>query len=116
MYKQLGVQTKKEPVGLVDGNERPADVLILPREAFHDATLPVALDIGITDAGKNGAVDHGSWKVPDGALKAAKVYTQEKLKKFEKVKDSNPDSVVGFEYRPIVFEATSARGLEAQKW
>ena len=116
MYRQLGVQTKKEPVGLVDGNERPADVLILPREVCHDATLPVALDIGITDAGKNRAVDHGSWKVPDGALKAAKVYTQEKLKKFEVLKESNPDSVVGFEYRPIVFEATSARGLEAQTW
>ena len=26
MYWQLGVQTKKEPVGLVEGNKRPADV------------------------------------------------------------------------------------------
>ena len=54
MYTQLGVQTKKEPTGLVDGNQRPADVMILPKEVCHDATLPVALDIGITDAGKNG--------------------------------------------------------------
>ena len=97
MYTQLGVQTKKEPVGLVDGNQRPADVLILPREVCHDAMLPVALDIGITDAGKDGAVHHGSWQVPDGELKAAKVYTQEKLKKFEELKASNPGRVVGFE-------------------
>ena len=37
MYRPLGVQTKKEPTGLVDGNERPADVLILPVEVCHDA-------------------------------------------------------------------------------
>ena len=116
MYSQLGVQTKKEPLGLMDGQERPADVLILPVEVCHDAAWPVALDIGITDAGKVGAVHRGSWQVPDGELKAAKVYTQEKLKKFEDLKASNPDRVVGFEYRPIVFEATSARGPEAQKW
>ncbi len=59
MYTQLGVQTKKEPVGLVDGNKRPADVLILPREVFHDAMLPVALDLGITVAGKHKAVHQG---------------------------------------------------------
>jgi hypothetical protein len=120
MYRQLGVQTKKEPVGLMDGQHRPADVLILPVEVCHDAVLPVALDIGITDAGKIGAVHHGSWRVPDGELKAATVYAQEKLKKFEALKEelkaSNPDRVVGFDYRPIVFEATSARGPEAQKW
>jgi len=120
MYRQLGVQTKKEPVGLLDGQHRPADVLILPVEVCHDAALPVALDIGITDAGKDGAVHHGSWRVPDGELKAAKVYSQEKLKKFEELKEelkaSNPDRVVGFQYRPIIFEATSARGPEAQKW
>ena len=56
----------------MDGNQRPADVLILPKEACHDATLPVALDVGVTDAGCNAALDHGSSKVPDGALKAAK--------------------------------------------
>jgi hypothetical protein len=112
MYTQLGVQTKKEPTGLVDGNQRPADVLILPKEVCHDATLPVALDIGITDAGKNVAVHQGSWRVPAGELKAAQMYTQAKLKKFEELNKSNPDRVVGFEYRPIVFEATSARGAE----
>ena len=114
MYRQLGVQTKKEPTGLVDGNNRPADVLILPMEVCHDATLPVALDVGVTDAGCNAAIVHGSSKVPDGALKAAKDYTQVKLSRFEKLRESNP--VVGFDYRPIVFEATSARGPEAQKW
>ena len=116
MYRQLGVQTKKEPTGLVDGNKRPADVLILPMEACHDATLPVALDVGVTDAGRDHAIERGSSKVPDGALKGAKGYTQVKMRKFEKLKESNPDRVVGFEYRPIVFEATSARGPEAQKW
>ena len=120
MYRQLGVQTKKEPPGLVDGKGRPADVLVIPREVCHGARLPVALDVGVTDAGKVGAVHHGSWRVPDGELKAAEVYTQEKLKRFEenvkKLKESNPDRVVGFEYCPIVFEATSARGPEAQKW
>jgi len=116
MYRQLGVQTKKEPVGLLDGKQRPADVLIIPTEVCHDATVPVALDVGITDAGKDGAVNHGSSRVPDGALKAAKVYTQEKLKRFEELKKKYPERVVGFEYRPIVFEATSARGPEAQKW
>ena len=30
MYKQLGVQTAKEAPGLVDGQERPADVLVIP--------------------------------------------------------------------------------------
>ena len=116
MYRQLGVQTKKEPVGLLDGKQRPADVLILPVEVCHDAALPVALDIGITDAGTDGAVHHGSWNVPEGELKAAKVYTKAKLQKFEVLKANNPDRVVGFEYRPVVFEATSARGPEAQKW
>ena len=48
--------------------------------------------------------------MPDGALKAAKDYTQVKLRRltrFEELRESNP--VVGFDYRPIVFEATSAR-------
>ena len=57
--------------------------------------LPVALDIGVTDPGKEGAVHHGSWQVPRGALKAAVVYTNEKRVKFEKVKELNP--VLGFE-------------------
>jgi hypothetical protein len=114
MYTQLGVQTKKEPLGLVGGNDRPADVLILPREVCHGAELPVALDVGVTEAGCGRAVHHGSWTVPDGALKAAKDYTQEKMVRLEKLKASNP--VLGFEYRPIVLEATSARGPEAEKW
>ncbi len=38
MYRQLGVQTKKEPVGLLDGKERPADVLILPVEVSSVCT------------------------------------------------------------------------------
>ena len=113
MYKQLGVLTVKEAPGLVEGQERPADVLVIPA-VCHGAALPVALDVGVTDPGKDGAVHHGSWHVPKGALKAAEIYTNEKLKLFEKVKVLNP--VLGFEYRPIVFETTSARGTEAEKW
>ena len=113
MYKQLGVLTVKEAPGLVEGQERPADVLVIPA-VCHGAALPVALDVGGTDPGKDGAVHHGSWHVPKGALKAAEIYTNEKLKLFEKVKVLNP--VLGFEYRPIVFETTSARGTEAEKW
>ena len=71
------------------------------------AALPVALDVGVTDPGKQGAVHHGSWKVPDGALKAAEVYTNEKRVRFEKVKALNP--VLGFGYRPIVFDTSSIR-------
>ena len=107
MYKQLGVLTVQEAPGLVEGQERPADVLVIPA-VCHGAALPVALDVGVTDPGKDGAVQHGSWQVPKGALKAAEIYTNEKLTLFEKVKVLNP--VLGFEYRPIVFETTSARG------
>ena len=114
MYTQLGIKTEKEPVGLVEGIARPADLLIIPAAVCHGAALPVALDVGVTDPGKDDAVHHGSWRVPDGALKAAEVYTQEKRVKFAGVKERNP--VLGFEYRPIVFEASSARGLEAEKW
>ena len=110
MYKQLGVQTVMEATGLVEGHERPADVLVIPAAVCHGAALPVALAVGVTDPGKNGAVQHGSWQVPMGALKAAEIYTNEKRVKFEKVKALNP--VLGFEYRPIVFETTSARGSE----
>ena len=114
MYKQLGVQTEKEAPGLVDGQGRPADVLVIPAVVCHGAALPVALDVGVTDPGSDNAVQHGTWQVPDGALKAAVLYTQAKRAKFEVVKARNP--VLGFEYRPIVFETTSARGTEAEKW
>ena len=114
MYRQLGVLTKKEPVGSVEGNKRPADVLILTAAVCHGAATPVALDVGVTDPGCDAAVNHASWQVPDGALKAAENYTQVKWKRFDKVKESNP--TLGFDYRPIVFEATSARGKEAEKW
>ena len=56
MYKQLGVQTKKEVLGLVEGQERPADVLVLPAAVRHGAALPVALDVGVTDPGSDSAV------------------------------------------------------------
>ena len=113
MYKQLGVQTEKEAPGLVDGQGRPADVLVIPAAVCHGAALPVALDVGVTDPGSDNAVQHNTWQVPEGALKAAELYTQAKRAKFEKVKARNP--VLGFEYRPIVFETTSARGMEAGK-
>ena len=98
----------------MEGQERPADVLVIPSAVCHGAALPVALDVGVTDPGKDGAVNHGSWRVPMGALKAAETYTNEKRVQFEKVKALNP--VLAFEYRPIVFETTSARGTEAEKW
>ena len=85
MYKQLGVQTEKEAPGLVDGQERPADVLVIPAVVCHG----VALDVGVTDPGSDKAVQHGAWQVPEGALKAAEVYTQSKRAKFEKLKTRN---------------------------
>ena len=56
----------------------------------------------------------GSWRVPTGALKTAAVYEKKKVDKFEAVKALNPP--LGFEYRPIVFEVTSARGPAASAW
>ena len=114
MYMQLGVPTEKEPLGLAQGSERPADILIIPAVVCRGAAVPVALDVGVTDPGKDGAVHRGSWKVPDGALKAAENYTREKRDKFNALKERDP--TVGIEYRPLVFEATSARGPEAEKW
>ena len=78
MYTQLGVPIKVEPLGLMEGQERPADILVLPPEVCRGAALPVALDVGVTEPGKDGAMHRGSWEVPGGALKAAAVYTHEK--------------------------------------
>ena len=82
MYTQLGVTTKEEPMGLMEGQERPADILVLPPEVCRGAALPVALDVGVTEPGKDGAMHRGSWEVPGGALKAAAVYTKEKRDRF----------------------------------
>ena len=116
MYTQLEVPTQSEPPGLVWGTEhRPADILVLvPVAACSGAVRPVALDVGITDAGASSAVMHGSWRVPHGALKQAEVYAKRKADRFEAVKELNPN--LGFDYRPIVFELTSARGPEAAAW
>ena len=44
-------------MGLMEGQERPADLLVfVPVEVCRGAALPVALDVGATDAGKDGAV------------------------------------------------------------
>ena len=116
MYKQLEVPVTSEPPGLVWGTQkRPADVLVLvPVGACPGAGRPSALDVGITDAGTATAVYGGSWRCPEGALKAAEAYAKRKVTKFEKVKEINP--TIGFDYRPIVFESTSARGPEAEAW
>ena len=116
MYKQLEVPAQSEPIGLVWGTQqRPADLLVVvPMMACPGATRPTALDVGITDAGTADAVREGSWRVPTGALKTAAVYEKKKVDKFEAVKALNPP--LGFEYRPIVFEVTSARGPAASAW
>ena len=74
----------------------------------------VALDVGITDAGTTDGVEHGTWRIPEGALRRAESYAKRKVTNFEKVKAINPP--LGFDYRPIVFESTSARGPEAAAW
>jgi len=116
MYKQLEVPVMAEPPGLVWGtHKRPADILVLvPVGACPGAGRNVVLDVGITDAGTADAVDHGTWRIPEGALRQAESYAKRKVTKFEKVKAINPP--LGFDYRPIVFESTSARGPEAAAW
>ena len=116
MYAQLEVPIQSEPTGLVWGTEhRPADILVLvPAAACTGAGRPVALDVGVTDAGSANAVKYASWRVPTGALKQAERYSQIKVDRFKAVKALNP--TIGFDYRPIVFEASSARGPEAAAW
>ena len=116
MYAQLEVPVTSEPRGLVGGSEqRPADLMVVvPTIACRGALMPTALDVGITDACKVYAVERGSWRVPTGALKAAELYEKRKVDKFEAVKATHPP--LGFEYRPIVFEITSARGPAASAW
>ena len=110
MYTQLGILIKEEPAGLMRGQERPADLLVLPAVVSWCGAAS-CVGVGVTEPGKEGALHRGSWAVPEGMLKAAAVYTNEKTIKF---KAHNP--LIDFEYRPIVFEATSARGEEAEKW
>ena len=116
MYCQLEMPVMHEPTGMVWGTEkRPADLLVLvPSLLSSGDGLPSALDVGIADAGTENALARGAWRVPSGALKAAEVYEKRKVVKFEAVKALNPP--LGFEYRPIVFEASSARGPAAAAW
>ena len=118
MYAQLRITTRREPKGLLDGQQRPADLLVIPAVACNGgagtAALPVALDIGITEPGQDRAVRLGSWRVPTGALKSANDYTKAKRDKYAPAMERNPG--LNFTYRPIVFETTSARGEEAEKW
>ena len=62
MYAQLEVPIQSEPTGLVWGTEhRPADILVLvPAAACTGAGRPVALDVGVTDAGSANAVKYAS--------------------------------------------------------
>ena len=73
MYKQLEVPVMAEPPGLVWGTKkRPVDVLVLvPVGACPGAGRTVALDVGITDAGTADGVEHGTWRIPEGALRRA---------------------------------------------
>ena len=72
--------SRLEPVGLVGvSQKRPADLLVVvPTRACPGATQPIALDVGITDASAEDAVEHGSWRVPTGALKSATRYEKKK--------------------------------------
>ena len=116
MYAQLEVPIRYEHPGLVEGTaRRPADLLVVvPTIACRGVLQPTALDVGITDAGGVAAVSSGSWRVPTGALKAAKLYEKKKMDEIEVVKELQQP--LGFEYRPIVFEMTSARGPAAAAW
>ena len=116
MYQQLEIPVTHEPVGLVGvSQKRPADLLVVvPTRACPGATQPIALDVGITDASAEDAVEHGSWRVPTGALKSATRYEKKKRVRHAAVQALNP--ALGFEYRPVVFEMTSARGPAASAW
>jgi len=114
MYRQLGVQYATEPCGLRQGSEsRPADVMVVvPSEAHPEATRAVAWDIGVTDPGGDQHLTRGSDQVP---LSAAAHMTATKLKRFEERLETNPPTLQ-FEYKPVVYESTSARGASAKEW
>ena len=114
MYRQLGVQYQTEPCGLRQSSEsRPADVMVVvPSEAHPGATRAVAWDAGVTDPGGKQNVIMGSDKVP---LHAAALRTKQKLDQFNARSLTHPPTLQ-FDYKPVVFEATSARGASAKEW
>ena len=114
MYRQLGVQYATEPCGLQQGSERrPADVMVVvPSEAHPEATQAVAWDVGVTDPGGVQQLLMGSDKVP---LHAAATMTAKKLRQFE-VRSATHPPTLQFDYKPVVYESTSARGASAQVW
>ena len=114
MYRQLGVQYATEPCGLSQGSEsRPADVMVVvPSEAQPGATRAVAWDAGVTDPGGQQHVIMGSDKVP---LLAAATRSKQKLDQFEARSVTHPPTLQ-FDYKPVVYETTSARGASAKGW
>ena len=114
MYRQLGVQYATEPIGLSqDSESRPADVMVVvPSEAQPGAMRAVAWDAGVTDPGGQQHVIMGSDKVP---LLAAKLRTKQKEDQFEARSVTHPPTLQ-FDYKPVVYETTSARGASAKEW
>ena len=65
MYAQLGVPFLEEPRGLVEGDGRPADVMVLiPKEAHAGAEGKVAWDVGVTEPVSTRILDSQDWSVP----------------------------------------------------
>ena len=113
MYKQLGVPFIEEPLGLVEGRGRPADVMVvIPKEAQEGATGKIAWDVGITDPVSTDMERTGAWQVP---LQAAKIMQGAKEQKFRVQCEINPP-LTNFTYKPVIFETTSARGACAAEW
>jgi hypothetical protein len=87
-------------------------MVVAPSEALPEATGAVAWDVGVTDPGGDQNVRMGSDKVP---LNAAATMTTKKLRLFEERSVTHPPTLQ-FDYKPVVYEATSARGASAKEW
>ena len=79
-------------------------MVVVPSEAHPEATRAAAWDVGVTDPGSD--------KVP---LNAAANMTATKLQRFEARSETNPPTLQ-FDYKPVVYESTSARGASAKEW
>ena len=69
MYAQLGVPFLEEPRGLVEGNGRPADVMVdkmvlIPKEAHEGADGKIAWDVGVTEPVSTRLHGSNEWMVP----------------------------------------------------
>ena len=82
------------------------------RQAHPEATRAVAWDVEVTDPRGVQHLLMGSDKVP---LNAAATMTATKLRQFEGRSATHPPTLQ-FDYKPVVYESTSARGASAQVW